>query len=70
MSGDEFYDDEATSGRAPDDLADYGQHGEPCWYAGHVPGCGCRAGGDVELLPGWISYEQDGQTIEVEVTGA
>jgi hypothetical protein len=50
-----------------DDLQDYGQHGEPCWYAGHVPGCACRAGGDVELRPGWISYEQDGQTIEVEV---
>ena len=65
MSGDEFYDDEITSisaFRTPD------QHGETCWYAGHVPGCPCRAGGDIELRPGWISTEVDGQIIEVEVT--
>jgi hypothetical protein len=40
---------------------------ETCWYAGHVPGCACRAGGDVELRPGWVSMELDGQTVEVEV---
>jgi hypothetical protein len=43
---------------------------EACWKAGHVPGCPCRAGGDVELREGWISYEdEDGITVEVEVKG-
>jgi hypothetical protein len=42
-----------------------------CHKAGHVEGCPGRAGGDHELLPGWISFEdEDGRTVEVEVTGA
>ncbi len=43
------------------------QHGEACWYAGHVKGCACRAGADVELLPGWIETEIDGVTVVVEM---
>jgi hypothetical protein len=38
-----------------------------CWYAGHVDGCPCQAGGDIELRLGWVSMELDGQTVEVEV---
>jgi hypothetical protein len=63
--------DDVTSG--PIALSDFrtpDQHGETCWYAGHVPGCACRAGGDVELRSGWVSMELDGQTVEVEVSGA
>jgi hypothetical protein len=68
MSGDEFYGDDLTSGIS--DFKTPDQHGETCWYAAHAPGCPCRAGGDVELLPGWISFEEDGHVIEIEVTGA
>jgi hypothetical protein len=45
--------------------------GTHCWYAGHVPGCAGRVGGERELLPGWITYEDaDGDAVEVEVSGA
>lgn len=42
--------------------------GTACWYAGHVPYCPGRAGGEHELLPGWVSMEIDGETVEVEVS--
>src|SRR5438876_1935 len=42
-----------------------------CGKAGHVDGCPGKAGGEHELWPGWISYEDEqGFTIEVEVSGA
>ena len=52
------------TGMDPDGL--YGP--QACRMAGHVPGCPGKAGGDHELLPGWIAYEdEDGHRIEVEV---
>ena len=39
----------------------------PCTKAGHVDGCAGKAGGEHELLPGWIAYEVDGDLVEVEV---
>ena len=39
----------------------------PCTKAGHVDGCSGKAGGDHELKPGWIAYEDDGDLVEVEV---
>jgi hypothetical protein len=44
------------------------QHGEPCGMAGHDDGCTGNAGGEHELLPGWIAYDdEDGLRIEIEV---
>jgi hypothetical protein len=66
----EIADDPLGQEKAARDISDFktpDQHGETCWYAGHAPGCPCRAGGDVELRPGWISFEEDGHVIEVEV---
>lgn len=41
---------------------------ETCNRAGHVRGCAGAAGGDHELVEGWIAIEQpDGTVIEVEV---
>jgi hypothetical protein len=45
-------------------------HAAPCHKAGHVDGCAGKAGGDHELKPGWIAFGDDGDLIEVEVTGA
>jgi hypothetical protein len=50
MSGDEFYDDDVTSGIS--DFKTPDQHGETSWYAGHPEGCPCRAGGDPPLICG------------------
>jgi hypothetical protein len=66
----EIADDPLGQMKAAREISDFktpDQHGETCWYAGHAPGCPCRAGGDVELRPGWISFEEDGHVIEVEV---
>jgi hypothetical protein len=41
---------------------------ETCNRTGHVEGCPGSAGGDHELLPGWISYEENGVIIDVETT--
>jgi hypothetical protein len=38
-----------------------------CGKAGHIDGCPGLAGGDHELRPGWISFEEDGHVIEIEV---
>lgn len=40
MAGDEFYDDDCTSGL---------DRSEPCTRAGHIDGCSGLAGGDHEL---------------------
>jgi hypothetical protein len=40
---------------------------QPCTKAGHIEGCPGKAGGDHELRPDWIAFEQDGMLIEVEV---
>jgi hypothetical protein len=70
----EIADDPLGQAKAAREISDFktpDQHGETCWYAGHVPGCSGRAGGSHELLPGWIAYEDaDGDAIEVEVSGA
>lgn len=39
----------------------------PCTATGHVDGCAGKAGGEHELKPGWIAYEEDGFLMEVEV---
>jgi hypothetical protein len=46
------------------------QASEMCWKAGHVPLCPGFAGGDHELLPGWISIgdPDEGYAVEVETT--
>lgn len=41
----------------------------PCGLTGHTARCGCTSGGEVQLDSGWIAYEEDGFTIEVEVVG-
>ena len=49
----------------------FGWHGpKTCRKAGHVPGCPGVAGGDHELLPGWITIgdPDEGYTVEVEVS--
>lgn len=38
-----------------------------CHKAGHIEGCAGKAGGDHELRPGWIAFEDDGMTVEIEV---
>ena len=38
-----------------------------CTKAGHIDGCPGKAGGDHELKPGWIAYEDNGDLVEVEV---
>ena len=48
----------------------FGWHGpKTCRKAGHVPGCPGVAGGDHELLPGWIAIgdPDEGYTVEVEI---
>ena len=40
---------------------------KPCTLPGHVDGCAGKAGGEHELRDGWIAFEQDGLTVEVEV---
>jgi hypothetical protein len=69
-SGDDFYDDDVTSGLAR--AYERGERIDPredivCHRAGHVDGCSGAAGGEHELRPGWIAYEDDGLLVEVEV---
>lgn len=38
-----------------------------CWRVAHVRGCLCMDGGEIELRPGWVSMEVDGEIVEVEI---